>query len=118
MNNFDILIVEDDQDTLDLCVEILEGEGFLVMGVGNGAAALTALQDKTPKLVVLDLTLPDMSGAHLLKEISKQGPVFRTLVVSGKDDLAKEARVLGVDAFLRKPYRLEELSKTVKALIG
>jgi len=64
-----ILIVEDEIDVAELLAHHLRGEGFSVEIVTNGRAALAAVKNQTPALIVLDLMLPEISGLDLCRMI-------------------------------------------------
>jgi PAS domain S-box-containing protein len=106
-----ILVAEDDVDLRELLCETLEREGYKVATVGNGAQALEYLhRERTPLLVVLDLTMPVMDGWGFLAERSRN-PDLRSIpviVVSGQQDV--ERRVIAADArYLPKPVRGKRL---------
>ena len=61
-----ILIVDDNQDSLDLMREMLEPQGYRVECVTSGPAAVQLLQELTPDLVILDIMMPDMNGFAVL----------------------------------------------------
>ena len=64
-----ILIIEDNQLTLDLLVYALQKEGYKVQAVSNGKDAYKSLKEFEPDLVTLDLMLPDMDGFDICRDI-------------------------------------------------
>ena len=64
-----VLLVEDDRDTREMYQMFLEHEGFAVMTVKDGAAALVAAKATPPNVLVTDLTLPRLNGLELCKQL-------------------------------------------------
>ena len=65
------LVVDDDEDIRDLLVHVLEKSGLDVRSAGTGAAAVTVARDFDPDLVTLDLSLPDLDGTEVCREIRR-----------------------------------------------
>jgi CheY-like chemotaxis protein len=68
-----ILVVDDDQDILWTLKEILTSEGFPVRVARNGIEGLTAIEDETPGLILLDLWMPQMDGTEMARELERSG---------------------------------------------
>ena len=62
-----ILVIEDDQDTADMMLNLLENVGFSTNFVDSGVTALERIATSPPDLILLDLALPDMSGLDVLR---------------------------------------------------
>ena len=114
-----ILLVEDDLAVATGISLLLETEGMLVRAVDRGAEALRAIDDFAPDVVVLDLSLPDVDGATVYRQIAETHPTLPVIFSSGhgQDSLADSTGV-GHVAFLRKPYDLEQLLTTLQELTG
>ncbi|MFK7770288.1 MAG: response regulator transcription factor [Mariniblastus sp.] len=117
-----ILVVEDEEH---LAVGIkfnLEAEGFLVTAVGNGLAALQAIESESQPvdLVVLDLMLPGMSGYEVCEQIRESGRHMPVLMLSART--LSEDRTRGFDVganqYLVKPFELKELISRIKNLLS
>ncbi len=113
------VMVVDDSIVIRKMVEIaLEDDDYNIITSNSGKEGLKLLDDESPHLVILDMTLPDMSGIDLLKTIkaSKGIPV---IMLSGKDapQLVENAKNAGADDFLPKPFRDEDLVEKVKSLV-
>lgn len=112
-----ILIVEDDYDIRVTLAEILEGEGYAVNGVSNGAEALAFLQTHPhPCLILLDLMMPVMNGWQFRIE-QKQNPDLRTIpvvVISADSNIRDKAASIEASGFVSKPIDLDELLSQVK----
>ncbi len=113
------VMVIDDSIVIRKMIEIaLEDEDYNIITAISGKEGLETIEKEKPNLVILDMMLPDMSGIEVLKTIKteKNLPV---IMLSGKDSpqLIESAREVGVDDFLPKPFRDEELVEKVKTLV-
>jgi CheY-like chemotaxis protein len=107
-----ILVVEDCQDNAEMLVELLQQLGHRVRTAPTASSAFELLKQSLPDVVLLDLDLPDMDGCEIAKMIrAEHGTRIRILAVTGfSGDAPRErAREAGFDAFVVKPYRIEEL---------
>jgi CheY-like chemotaxis protein len=111
--NGSVLVVDDEPQVAWVLRFTLEHEGYRTFTASNGLEALEELEKHHPKLMVLDLMMPEMDGWAVLKEMTKL-PVDerpRVVIVSaltGPDDKEK-ATALGADAFVPKPFDVEVL---------
>ena len=114
-----ILQVEDDRASQTGLFLLLREEGFSVLTADNGQQALDLLQHGIrPRLMILDLMLPKVSGYDVLKDIMSD-PSLRDMRVIVVTALApEEAAVMGADAVLFKPIDHKRLIRTVRALMG
>jgi CheY-like chemotaxis protein len=107
-----ILVVEDCQDNAEMLVELLQQLGHRVRTAPTASSAFGLLKESLPDVVLLDLELPDMDGYEVAKTIrAEHGTRIRILAVTGfSGDAPRErAREAGFDAYVVKPYRIEEL---------
>ena len=117
-----ILVVEDEEHLAVGIKYNLEAEGFKVTTVGNGLAALTAIEDKINPvdLVVLDLMLPGMSGYDVCEQVRESGHHMPVLMLSART--LSEDRTRGFDVganqYLVKPFELGELLARIKNLLS
>jgi DNA-binding response OmpR family regulator len=113
-----ILVVDDEPNIADLVDLYLAREGYRVLQAGTGAAGLEAVNTHRPRLVVLDVGLPDMDGLEVCKRLrqTSQIPVIFLTARDGEVD-----RVLGLelggDDYLTKPFSPAELVARVKAVL-
>ena len=113
-----ILVVDDEPNIADLVDLYLAREGYRVLKAATGAAGLDAVRDHRPRLVVLDVGLPDIDGLEVCKRIrqTSQVPVIFLTARDGEVD-----RVLGLelggDDYLTKPFSPAELVARVKAVL-
>ena len=106
-----VLIVDDDPEVRNLVAWQLELDGYGVLAAADGGSALTAIANTEIDMVVLDLSLPDMSGLDLLRRI-RQISSLPVIIVSGR--VGEADRIvgldLGADDYMNKPFSPSELS--------
>jgi CheY-like chemotaxis protein len=85
-----VLIVEDDREMAEVIEGVVEAEGYRAISVGNGREALAVLEEERPVLMLIDLFMPVMSGAELLK-IVKRNPrladIPRVIMTAANDQM-------------------------------
>ena len=116
-----ILVVEDDPDIAELIVRYLEKADFLVRCVANGRAALDAVAEQLPDLVVLDLMLPQIAGLEVCRRLrsdSRTAAVPIIILTARADESDRIVGLeLGADDYLGKPFSPGELVARVRALL-
>ena len=116
-----ILIVEDEPDLRSLIEHNVSAAGYKTEAVGNGFAALQAIEARPPDLVILDLMLPDLPGTHICREIrARPNPNhIAVLMLTAKDDEASRVKglELGADDYVVKPVSMRELVLRVRAIL-
>ena len=109
----DILVVDDELDIRELVGGVLEDEGYQPRGAANSDAALEAIAQRRPSLVLLDVWLQGskLDGLELLDEIKRRDPSIPVLVISGHGslDTAVAAIRKGAVDFIEKPFEAERL---------
>jgi phosphoribosyl 1,2-cyclic phosphodiesterase len=115
-----IIIVDDDPDIAKIAATRLRAAGYEVLTAGDGESGLRMIREHRPGVVVLDLMMPKMHGFAVCQEVRRDTSLsqVRVVITSAKSypvDVAK-AKELGADVYLMKPYDLEELVETVRAL--
>ncbi|XZG71935.1 sigma-54-dependent transcriptional regulator [Chitinibacteraceae bacterium HSL-7] len=121
MHSQDILIVDDEIGIRELLSEILQDEGYSVALAENAEAARTLRNQASPRLVLLDIWMPDTDGVTLLKEWARNGQLTMPVVMmSGHAtiDTAVEATRIGALDFLEKPIGLQKLLAAVKRALS
>jgi CheY-like chemotaxis protein len=108
-----VLVVDDEPQVAWVLRFTLEHEGYRTFTASNGVEALEELDKHHPKLMVLDLMMPEMDGWAVLKALTKLPAAERPRIVivsalTGPDDKEK-ATALGADAFVPKPFDVEVL---------
>lgn len=120
--NQHLLMIEDDARLAHMVCEYLGQSGYTVAHAGDGQSGLTALQDKPPHLVVLDLMLPDMDGLEVCRRIrALPGALAATpiLMLTAKGDPMDRiiGLEMGADDYLPKPFEPRELLARIRAVL-
>jgi CheY-like chemotaxis protein len=118
-----VLVVDDEADQRNLTREILEVFGHRVRVASNGREALDQLlSSERPALILLDITMPVMSGREFLREVSTSFPQLASIpvaVVSAVTDFAElENRYSCVVAIIKKPLEMEVLRSIADQFAG
>ncbi len=111
------VVVEDDHDVGDALSRLLVQAGFDVTVARTGAQALAVVREQDPDLVTLDLTLPDIDGVEVCRQIRTLSDCY-VIVVSGRTSEVDRLMGLevGADDYLVKPFSMRELQARVAAL--
>jgi signal transduction histidine kinase/DNA-binding response OmpR family regulator len=125
-----VLIVDDEVETVDMISFLLESQGYAVIPAYSGAEALEILQQGRQEpgqgrslidLVILDIRIPDVDGYEICRVIKQDDhlkyiPVIMVTGLGSVEDTAK-GLALGADDYVSKPFRAEELVARVKAML-
>jgi two-component system OmpR family response regulator len=114
-----VLVVDDEPNIVDVVSMALRYQGFAVESAGTGAAALTAVADFKPDLMVLDVMLPDMEGFDVAKRLGAQRARVPIIYLTARDTTDDKVRglTLGGDDYMTKPFSLEELVARVRSVL-
>src|SRR5262245_44033158 len=118
-----VLVVDDMADTRRLMRRVLERDGIRVVEAGTGERALEVIEQARPDLVVLDLRMPGMSGFDVARWVRShdEPDIARTLLLacsaSVQDDIQREARDAGCDAFEGKPFDVGRFAGRIRQLL-
>lgn len=122
MGSFRVVVADDFADMRHLLRVTLERSGrFEVVGeAGDGAQAITLAKELTPDIVLLDLSMPVLSGIEALPRIREASPATKVVVLSGLDRAQMESEALAVGAvgYLEKGLRPSELVDELLAVAG
>ncbi|MFB3739176.1 MAG: response regulator transcription factor [Candidatus Velamenicoccus archaeovorus] len=116
-----VLVVDDEPQVVWMLRFSLEAEGYQTFSAGDGRMALDELRAHRPKLMLLDIMMPVMDGWSVLEEIRREIPEEvrpRVVVVSARSSLSDRAKAaeLGADAFVPKPFNVDELMSVLHEL--
>lgn len=115
-----VLVVDDDPNIRRMLQDILQDEGYQVRVAANGREALDDVATVSPDLILLDLMMPVLDGRGFYREFSAQyhdGDRAPVLVISADQGVREQARALGVDGYLTKPFDIDELLDQVARLM-
>lgn len=112
-----VLIVDDAMFMRRVVRKNLEECGFVnILEAGDGEEALRIYRREKPALVMLDITMPGMSGLEVLEQIRSEDQVTKVIMCSavGQESMIQRAVVAGAEDFIVKPFRAEEFRKIVQ----
>lgn len=113
-----VLIVDDDTNICELLRLYLEKDGFDTVVVNDGSAALKAVNDEKPDIVLLDIMLPKIDGWQVCREIRKFSSVPIIMLTAKSETFDKVLGLeLGADDYVSKPFDTKEVVARVKAVL-
>jgi two-component system cell cycle response regulator DivK len=116
-----ILHVEDNAANRMIVRDLLEFQGYQVVEVTDGEAAITAAERERPDLILMDIQLPRISGLEATRRIKARDALKRIPIIAvtsfalGGDD--QTAAAAGCDAYIAKPYRPRDLLQLIQKLL-
>jgi two-component system nitrogen regulation response regulator NtrX len=109
----EVLVVDDEEDIRELVSGVLEDEGYSVRTAGDSSAALEAVKDRRPSLILLDVWLQGsrLDGLQLLQEVKRHDPSLPVLMISGHGNLDTAVAAVreGAVDFIEKPFEASHL---------
>jgi len=115
-----ILLVDDDNEIVESMRTVLESKGYRVMVARDGNAGLTVAERENPDLIVLDMMMPKKSGFLVLEKLKgRPGGLIPTIMITGNEGSRHRAyaEMLGVRDYIRKPFAMEKLVKSVEKVL-
>lgn len=116
-----ILVVDDDPDILDVLTAILRMEGYQVQSTTDSFEALNLLDEFSPDLMCIDYMMPQMDGQQLARQIRARRDMLYVPIVMltaiGQEDVKLSSLDSGVDAFLVKPVKRNELRVVIRTML-
>ena len=111
-----LLLVEDDERISQPLVRMLQAEGFSVRHVDRGEAALAAVAEEVPDLVLLDLSLPDIDGLDVCRRLRVVYPGVPIVMLTARNEEVDVVVGLeaGADDYITKPFRVAELTARIR----
>ena len=112
----DVLIIDDEELFTETCIQTLEKGGYKAAVAKNGSQGLRLAGSSHPRVVLLDLKMPDISGLEALTQLSKAEPSAVPIIIRGHDrvDSAVESMKLGAFDPLTNPFEPEKLLESVR----
>jgi DNA-binding response OmpR family regulator len=117
-----VLIADDEPNIVMSLQFLMEHEGYEVRTVADGEAALEAVREFRPDLVLLDVMMPRRNGYEICRAVRAtpelEGIKVVMLTAKGRDIDAEKGLALGADSYVTKPFATKELVARVKAMLG
>lgn len=115
-----VLVVDDEPQVVWMLQFSLEAEGYRTYAARNGQEALDEIEEQRPSLMLLDIMMPVMDGWSVLERLRQlpEDERPRVIVVSARSSLRDRAKAteLGADAFVAKPFSVDELMGVIHSL--
>jgi DNA-binding response OmpR family regulator len=114
-----VLVVDDEASVRQALERALTLEGFAVGTAGGGHAALAAVAERPPAVIVLDVAMPDLDGVSVVRRLRADGIDVPVCILSARDEVGDRVAGLqaGADDYLVKPFALDELTARLHALL-
>jgi two-component system, cell cycle response regulator DivK len=117
-----VLIVEDHEDNALIYLAMLRHAGYEVMIAADGVTGLDAIRSQRPDLVLLDISLPRLSGFDVARQVRCDPAICSTPLVAltahAYAEAEEQARVIGFDGYLSKPVEPRKVLEEVRVRIG
>ena len=114
-----ILLVEDDDNLRQGLAAALQGEGYVVDAMADGAEGLWCATEYPHIAAIIDLGLPELDGLSLIRKLRKSGNSCPVLVLTARDRWQDKVEGIesGADDYVTKPFRVEEVIARLRAII-
>ena len=118
-----ILVVYDEEPLRNLLIDALETDNCNVIEAATGKHAYEILCSQTVDLLVTDIVMPEQDGIALIMQLNSLAPKMPVIAISGGGgiqsgfDYLPVSKLVGANAVLRKPFKLEELRSLVESLL-
>jgi DNA-binding response OmpR family regulator len=116
-----VLVVDDEKDIVDMLIERLESAGYEAVGAYSGAEALCEVKKSPPKLIILDIMMPEIDGFDVLRELKSNSATAHIPVVmltaKADSDSIFLAEKLGSADYIFKPFESKEFLSVVEKCI-
>lgn len=112
-----LLIVDDETDIREFAKSFFKKRGIDVTTAGGGKEALRSVEKNNPDLILLDITMEDMTGVEVLRKLRENKNDVKVIMVTGIENevTVNEANSWGIRGYIHKPLILEELEQIVLA---
>ncbi|MBN1349354.1 response regulator [candidate division KSB1 bacterium] len=106
-----LLVIEDDLNTRSGLIELLQDEGYVVLGARFGFEALKLISTEAIDMVLCDYSLPDLDGLQVCQEVKKHRPEILLFLITGfcNSKMINTAQECGVERIFTKPLMLDDL---------
>ena len=111
-----LLLVEDEPDICTAVQSYFGKRGFSVSTTGSGREALSMMKSSAPDLILLDISLHDLSGVEVLKQLREYDQETKVIIITGQLSMNEDVRKifdLGISGYRHKPLIIEEFARVV-----
>lgn len=110
-----LLTVDDELDVCDFIKDFFSQRGYTVFAALNGKEALSVVKKEKPRIVFLDIIMPEINGLEVLRQIKEFDQTIKVIMVTVVDDkeTKDKAKQLGADEFIKKPFSKRYLEEVV-----
>src|SRR6516225_9176603 len=116
-----ILLVDDDHEIVESMRTVLENKGYRILVARDGNSGLMVAERENPDLLILDMMMPKKSGFLVLEKLrGRPGGMVPTIMITGNEGSRHRAyaEMLGVRDYIRKPFAMEKLVRSVEKVLG
>ena len=120
LTGFEILVVEDDADSRGFLARLLQDCGARVTTAADGSEAIQAASTGDYDLILTDLRMPEMDGLELTRAVRRLSLGAHVIVITAYGDCASftNAMDLGADAFVRKPFTVDQILEVIRSAMS
>jgi CheY-like chemotaxis protein len=117
-----VLVIEDNQDNVDVVTRFLQREGYRVLHATDGAKGVTIAKTLRPDLILMDLSMPEMTGWEAAAAIRSNTPTAHVPIIAVTahafaEDVSR-AMQAGCDSFVTKPVVYPRLMRKIRSMLG
>jgi CheY-like chemotaxis protein len=117
--NHSVLLVDDHADIRDILNFVLADEGYNVLTAKNGVEALEMVEDDTFAVILIDVQMPLMDGVEFVRRYrALPGHKAQLIIMTAGQNAKMYAELVGADAYLAKPFELDDVPEIVGKLAG
>ncbi|MFW9828234.1 MAG: response regulator [Candidatus Thorarchaeota archaeon] len=114
ISQYDILIIEDDMATITVLTDFFESRGYSCKGIPNGVKGLEELKKSLPKIILLDIILPDIDGYEICRKLKsdekyKEIPIFY-ITAMPELEVSEKTKETGAEGYLLKPFKFPKFN--------
>lgn len=114
-----VLVVDDETDLADTCARLLRGSGYRCLVANSVAQAKILFDSEHPALVLSDITMPGGDGFEIARYVRGKSPATPVILMTAyhTPEVARDARMAGASAYLRKPFANKDLIAVIESLL-
>ncbi|MBN3039115.1 MAG: response regulator [Candidatus Omnitrophica bacterium] len=113
-----ILVIDDEPHIVQLLKSRLQANGYEVVAASNGKEGLERVEQENPDLIILDILMPAMDGYTFVRRLRKASREIPVIVLTGQGAMQDLFAVEGINDYMVKPFKAEELLEKIEKYIG